>query len=171
MEMPMIGMVVIMGMPIAMAMGMIVIIPAMTMPAAIGPSLGLERRLLVANLHAQAFKHMLQHMVLLQQDPANADLQRNMAIAEVIGGAHQIALILRGDQGNRFLRRDDLDDPPIRRAQPVAAAQHRPAFDRQRRLGPRFERHPQPAFLPPVEWQNQPVVRWSGAGDAFGDGE
>jgi hypothetical protein len=139
------------------------------MTTAIRTGLGLKWGLLMADLYAQPRQHMLQHMVLFQQDPADADLQRDMSVAQVIGGAHQVTLVGCRHQCHWFLRRNHQHDPAVRHAQPIAAAQHRPTLDIQRGLVTGFERDPLSAFLPPVERQDQPVIGRPLAGDALRD--
>ena len=144
---------------------------AVTMPAAIGACLRLERGHLVPHMNAQPLQHVLQHMILLHQDPAEPDLERDMPVAEVIGRAHQVPRLGRRDQGQRLLGCDHLNDPPVRGLEPVAAAQDRPALDVHSSLFAGVQRDPQPAFLALVEGEGELVVDWPTTLDAFGDGQ
>jgi hypothetical protein len=130
----------------------------MMMPATVRPCLRFERRHSRFGIHAEPVQHVLQHVVLLDADPASADLQRHVPIGEVVYGAHQLLRIGRGDMQHRFVGGDHLDDATIAAAQPIAAAQDAAARQHERSLQPGLQPHAQPALLPQVEGQHDTVV-------------
>ena len=74
----------------------------MVMAAAVGTVLRLERRFDGFDLRAELLEHRLEHVIVEQTQPAIADLQRNMAIAQVISGAGQFKGIGAGDVQQLF---------------------------------------------------------------------
>lgn len=74
----------------------------MMMATAVGAVFRLERRLDGLRIGAQLFKHGLEHIVIEQAQPAVADLQRYMAVAEVIGGAGQLKRVAASDVKQLF---------------------------------------------------------------------
>ena len=72
------------------------------MAAAIGAVLRLEWRFEGLRGGAQLFKHGLEHVVVEQAQPAIPNLQRHMAVAEVIGRACQFKGIGAGDVQQLF---------------------------------------------------------------------
>jgi len=98
-------------------------------------------------------------MVLLQQNPADADLQRDMPVAQVIGLRASDRAHPSPSQGSPVpspLPPARYGPSPARK--PVAATQDRAAFHIHRSLITGFERYPHPAFLALIERQHQPVV-------------
>ncbi|MNC76264.1 hypothetical protein D3C75_1279490 [compost metagenome] len=62
----------------------------MVMATTVGAVLGLEGRLEGLGMRAELLEHGLEHVVIEQAQPAIADLQGNMAVAQVIGRAGQL---------------------------------------------------------------------------------
>ena len=82
------------------------------MATAIGAMFRLERRLDGLCGGAQLFKHGLEHVIVEQAQPAIADLQRNMAVAQVISGAGQFEGIAARDMQQGFWPRANAHDAP-----------------------------------------------------------
>src|SRR5262245_56887368 len=126
--------------------------PHLVVLMAIGAGLGLERSLDGGDARAELARKLLEHVVRGDTQEAGADLQRHVAVAEVVGDARELA---RFDV-QQFLRRgDDLDLASVGRGDPVAAAQHAAARQNERDLLAALRLHPQPAFLALLEWQGQ----------------
>ena len=106
----------------------IMIIMVMMVPAAIGAGFGLEGGGFVADPDTQMLQHVLQHMVLFEPEPAGADLDRDMAVAEVVGGFEQLQRIGSRHGGDGFVGGDHLDDRAVFGAQPVTIVEDRAAF-------------------------------------------
>jgi hypothetical protein len=144
---------------VVMVVWMIVLVAmVVTMSATIGTGLGLERRGLFAYRHAKAQQHVFQNMVLFYPNEADADLQRYVAIGQVIHRAQQLLCVARGDIEYRLVGRNDSDDTTVATAQPVAAAQDGAARQHQCRLETRFEPHAQAALLAEIERQHDTVI-------------
>jgi len=96
-----VGMVMIMRVPVIVPVmlvvqrlrGRVVLferrIVAVTMAAAIGACLGLERRLHMRDGHTQADQHVFEHRIGFELQCICTDLHGRVAIAEVVGSAHQ----------------------------------------------------------------------------------
>ena len=102
------------------------------MTTAIGAVLGLERRLDGVRIGAQLFQHGLEHIVIEQAQPAIADLQGDMAIAQVIGRAGQFKGVAAGDMQQLFRARADTYDASVLGLQEFAIVQRRlPTLQKQ----------------------------------------
>jgi hypothetical protein len=71
-------------------------IVAVTMAAAIGASLWLERRLYMRNGHAQAHEHVFEHRVGFELQRICTDLHGRVAVAEVVSRPHQGEAVVAG---------------------------------------------------------------------------
>ena len=73
------------------------------------PPLGLERRLLDSHHKPQPAHHVVKHMVVRVAQPAGTDLQCDVAIAEMVGGARQRSRLARIHGGDGLAGRLDID--------------------------------------------------------------
>ena len=105
-----------MVMPVIMAMGRDML--------RIGAALGIERRLDLPHVGAEAARHVGDHVVPADAQLGAQYLRRQMTIAEVPGDADQMLLVARGDLEQRLGRGQNLDQPPVLQRQCVAGAQH-----------------------------------------------
>jgi hypothetical protein len=106
-------------------MGMVMaIVRVLARMLPISTRLGFEWRVQVNHLQTQAFQHLLQHMVVGNAQPAFANLQRDMAIAEVIRSSRQFERGIAIGLQHFLILRDDFHDAAIGRDQQVAATQH-----------------------------------------------
>ena len=87
-----------------------VMVVAVAVAAVVGASLWLERRIDVFNLSAKAQHHVLEYVILLQAEPVGANLNGDMAIAQVIGNGGQQRVRRRGDRGQLLGRSVNLQD-------------------------------------------------------------
>lgn len=105
-------------------------IVAVTMAAAIGTRLGLERRLHMRDGHAQADQHVFEHRIGFELQRIGADLYGRVAIAEVVGSAHQCKTVVAAHAqdllrcGLHFHQRAVFSDQHIAAAHDGAARQH-----------------------------------------------
>jgi hypothetical protein len=119
----------------------------------------LEGSVLVPDAQAQRLDHVVEHMIGQVAQVALADLEADMAIAEMVGAAGQRQRILAGDCRYRLGGRDDPYDFAAVGAEQVAATQDRAARELDTDLATRFEPRPQPGLLPLLEAQHQLVRR------------
>lgn len=143
----------------------------MAMAAAICARFRLERRMLVHYFHAQAKQHFLEHMILLQPQPTFPDLQRNMAIAEMIGGAHQPDRCICRHTHDGFISGDNPYHASIAGKQAITATQDGASFQKQARFLTGFQPDPQPAFLAAIKGQDQFVITLIAGRELFGNVE
>ena len=85
----------------------------MVMATAIGAVFRLERRFKGFGGGAQLIEHGLEHVVIEQAQPAIPDLQRDVAIAQVIGRAGQFKGAGAGDVQQLFRARADAYDTSV----------------------------------------------------------
>ncbi len=85
----------------------------MTVATGVGTVFRLERRLFHRHRQAQATHHGIQHMIMLVTQPAITDLQRNMAITQMIGGAHHQMHVVTAHGTDGFLRGPDFNQAPL----------------------------------------------------------
>jgi len=120
--------------------------------------LGLEGRLDRGHAGAKAAHHFAQHVVRGKTQPAVADLDRCMPIAQVIGCARQGASIIAAYFHQLFVSGDDAHDAAIGAAQAIAAAQDRPALEEQADFLATGKHRAQAAFLALLERQDKQGV-------------
>jgi hypothetical protein len=90
--------------------------------------LRLERRRERAHIEPKARQHLLEHVVRGEAEPALADLDRRMPIAEVVRCARECACVVTDDFHQLFWRRDYTHDAAIVSNEAIAAAQACPAI-------------------------------------------
>ena len=83
------------------------------MAAAVGAMFRLERRFDGRGAGPQLFEHGLEYVVIKQAQPAIADLQCHMAVAQVIGGAGQFKGTAAGDMQQLFRTGADAYDASV----------------------------------------------------------
>lgn len=120
-------------------------IVAVPVTAAVGARLRVEGGLGFFHPHAQAQQHVAQDRVVLQLQRAGLDLYRRVAVAEVIGGAHQQQRIVAGDAQHRLGRGRHLHQRAVGGDQHGAVAQDGAARQEQRGLAAVVQRDRQPA--------------------------
>src|SRR5688572_2228803 len=124
--------------------------------AAVSASLGLERLVLVHDGEAELRNHCIEHMVRQVTHPTRANLEGDMAVAQVVRDLCEAAQVTAPDGGNRLARCDDLEHRAVGSAELVAAAKHRAA----RQLDPDLRAGGQmcalPSLLPTFERQHEP---------------
>jgi hypothetical protein len=74
----------------------------------------------VAHMRSEAGEHVADHMVAQDQDPVRLDLRRQVAVADVPGKFGEFTCRMAGHLHQRFLCRDDLDQPAILKFEDVA---------------------------------------------------
>ena len=97
----------------------------MVMPAAVGAMFWLERRFNGFGSRAQLIEHGLEDVIVEQAQPAITDLQRHVAVAQVIGGAGQLKGVGAGDVQQFFGAGAHAHDAPVLRLQKVTVTQRR----------------------------------------------
>ncbi len=123
--------------------------------ARIRPALRLEGRFDVLNRQAEAAHHFGQHVIAGEAQPAGTDLDGDVAVAEVVGGAQEQQRIAADRLAQGLGSGDHLDDAAVVRGEPVAAAQHRAAREEQAALLAAGELRAQPALAARLEGQQQ----------------
>ncbi len=93
--------------------------------SAVGTVLRLERRLDGLHRGAELFEHGFQHVVVEQAQPAVADLQGDVTVAQVVGGAGQFQRAGAGDVEQTFGAGDDPHQATVAGLQAVAVGQRR----------------------------------------------
>ncbi|MNT61626.1 hypothetical protein D3C72_1992840 [compost metagenome] len=83
------------------------------MAAAISAVLGLEWRFDGFYLRTKLFEHRLEHVIVEQTQPAIADLQGDVAVTQVIGGAGQFEGVGAGDVQQLLGAGADADDAAV----------------------------------------------------------
>jgi hypothetical protein len=113
---------------------------------------GLERRLDVRDARAELARQLLKHVVFGDAQKALPDLERHVAVAEVVGNARKV---LGFYVQQPFRRSDDLDLASVGRLHALTAAQHPAARQDERDLLAVIELGAQTAFLPQFERQRE----------------
>lgn len=111
----------------------------------IGPRFGFEGGTCLGHQTAQLARHVGKHRVDRQQQPVDAELHRDVTIAEVVGDAQQYRWILVRDFEYRFGFCFHHDQATVERQQQVAVAQHAAARQHQGHLFATCQTRPQPA--------------------------
>jgi hypothetical protein len=89
----------------------------------ISASLGIERRLNLLDMAAQALDHFLNDVIGPDANAVAEQLHRQMTIAEMPGDAHQFAVIMRVDFEQWLGTRADSNDATILQGEPVPVSQ------------------------------------------------
>jgi hypothetical protein len=76
--------------------------------AAVGAGFGFEGRLDKADRQAETTQHIVQHMVVQIANPARFDLDRNMAVAQMVTGPGKQVRIVADDAGEGLVGGLDL---------------------------------------------------------------
>lgn len=108
---------------------MIVIIPVMMMVVAVGSVLRLKGGLLLRDCPAEPPDHVIKHMVVLVAEIVRGDLERHMAVPEVVGKPGELQRRIC-PHGRDLLRRSlDKEKAPVLIAEHRAAADNQPALE------------------------------------------
>jgi hypothetical protein len=99
----------------------------------------------------QPAHHVVEDVIVLVREPAVAQLDGHVAVAEVVGPPQQEVRIGRARHGEGLRRRAHQDDVALVGAQQIAVAQHAPARQEHGRLSAVVERGAQAAAPPLVE--------------------
>lgn len=129
------------------------------MRSGIGAAFGIERRLDLDHLGAEALHHLLDHMVAADAQTFGHDLRRQMAVAEMPGQPHQMAGIGTADLDQRLRRRDHLNEAAVFQHQGIAAAQGDGVFQIEQEFQSARPRHRHAAAMPVVEVEDDGVHR------------
>ena len=135
----------------------------------ISAGVGLEGRLDMAHLRAEATHHVLQHMVATDAQAIGEDLRRGMAIADVIGDAGELARVSATRLRQLLGRGDDFDQPPVLQHQRVAAAQNHGVRQVEQEFGSARRLHRHAAAMPAFVIQHDRVGRRGAPGALGGD--
>ena len=127
--------------------------------AAVGAGFGLERLVVVDHREAELCNHAVEHVVGEVTHPARADLERDVAVAQVVGDLREAPQVAAPDRRDGLARRDDLEHRAVGGAQLVAAAQHRAARQLNADVEARREPRALPGLLPLLERQHEPQGR------------
>ena len=103
--------------------GMAVVVATRNGLGGIGAGLGVERRLDLGDAGAALPGHVFDDVVAADAQLLPDDLHRQMAVAEMVGEAHQLALVLAGNLGQRLGRGQHFDEAAVLQHQRIAAAQ------------------------------------------------
>jgi hypothetical protein len=125
----------------------------------IGATFGIERRFDLDHPRAQPLHHRLDDMIAPDTQAPGRDLGRQMAVAEMPGDPDQMLRVGAANLGQRFRRRDDLDQPVIVEHQRVAAAQHGGIFQIKQEFKPVRPRHRHPPAMAIVEIEHDGIGR------------
>ena len=98
----------------------------------IGARLGFESRLFDQHLEAQTSHHLIEHMIVLIANPARADLQCDMSIAQVITDTRELPGICGANRRYSFRRGQHFDDASILTEQSIAATKHASSLEENR---------------------------------------
>src|SRR6478735_4723014 len=151
---------VVVLMVMVMVMVMAVRLTVRMLVARIGAALGLEWQGLDAHPQAQAAQHVIEHMVVQETQHADPNLQRHIAVAQMVGRARQQLRVGAGHHRQQFRRCRHGNDTSIIGQQPVAAAQHRAALENEASLLAAVQHAAQPALLPQLEGQRELLRRF-----------
>jgi hypothetical protein len=91
--------------------------------ARVGAGFRLERRLFVRHREAELFDHRVEHVVYEVAEESVPDLEGDVAVSEVVGGAKERAVPVSRDQRNGLVRGDDPNHAPIRARHVVSATE------------------------------------------------
>lgn len=138
--------------------------------AAVGSSFGLERRLFNSDGKAEAANHLIEHVIVLVANPADADLQCDVSVSQVIARATQRERLRGSHCRDRFGLGDDLHDTTIVREQQISAPQDLSSLEDQSHFFTGVQRGAQAALAPQLERQDEfHVSGLGGGGQSAGD--
>ena len=130
-------------------------IVAVTMAAAIGACLGLERRLHMRDGHAQADQHVFEHRIGFELQCICTDLHGCVAIAEMVGSAHQRKTVVARHAQDLLRRGLHFDQRAIFSDQHVTATHDGAARQYDGHVTAIVEGGAQAAAAALQEWQHQ----------------
>src|SRR5690606_18391716 len=113
---------------------------------------------------AEPAHHRVEDVIAAVAQPAVADLERDVAIAEVIGEASEQRRIVAAHGGDFLGSRDYRDGVAASAAQQIAAAKHRAARQDDADLAAGIERDALTRDAPPLERQHDAFARLLGHG-------
>jgi hypothetical protein len=119
----------------------------------------LKRRLLHHDSESQAAHHVIEHVIVTVAQPAIADLQGHVSIAEVICRARKPLRILAMHVRDSFRGRADFDDPSIVGEQQISPAQDLSAFQNNSDLFAVGQAGAKTASAANIKWQHQLCIR------------
>jgi hypothetical protein len=105
----------------------------------IGPRLRFERSLFDQHLEPKTSHHVIEHMIMLIPNPAHADLQWDMSIAEVIADTRKLPGICGTNRRYSFRRGQHFDDASILTKQSITATKHASSLEKNRDFFARLE--------------------------------
>jgi hypothetical protein len=138
---------------------LMVMVPMGMTALRIGAWLGLERQQFMSHRKPHPLDHVVQHVVFLVRQNAVLNLQRNVAIPEVIGDPSQVEHTLRANDGERLLLGTDQKDLTLPRLQAVSIFEARSTLDEQPDFLPASGRYTIPRPLTLVEGQLYDLTR------------
>ncbi len=115
----------------------------------------MEWRVLLAHGHAELPQHLQQHRIGLELKKVLSELDRGMAVSQMVGGSHQGIRRLGGDEKDVLPGCFDFDQGAVFSFQKIAVAQHRAAWQEKGRFSTVGQARSQTAPLPEIERQHQ----------------
>ena len=144
---------------VVVALSMLVSVTVMVGVGGVGAAFGLEGAAFGGDGEALVAGEIVEDVVVLPGEPVGADLQRHVAVAEVVGGAREAVRIAGAADGEKLVGGAHDDDESVagvvRGAQAVAVDEGGPAGEQQRRLAAVVEAHAPPAAAPLVEGERE----------------
>jgi hypothetical protein len=144
-------------MPVRVFMLMLTpLLVAMAVAARVPAGLGLEGSLEHAHGKPELLHQAVEHVVVLVRQPPWLNLQRHVAIAQVVSGAREQVAIGALDRRQQLGARSHLDDQlAIAAGQPIAVFQRQTAVEQQPYLQPAVEARAQPGPSPQLEGERE----------------
>src|SRR5207248_2898032 len=123
----------------------------------VGAALGIERRLDLAHLCAEALQHVDDDMVVADQDALALDLGRQVPVAEMPGDPREGRRVAAAHLNQVLLRCPDLDETALLELQPVAGVQHDRLDQIEQEIGATVAKHAQAPTIAVVEQEGDAV--------------
>lgn len=157
---PLLRMIVpVFGMTMVRMTMRLVFMPVAMLALGISTAFGVERRLDLDDLRAQALHHGLDDVIAPDTQSLGHDLGRQMTVAEVPGDSHQMLRIVTADLQEMLRRRDHLDQPAVFEHERVAAAQSDGMFEIEQEVKPARAVHGHAPPMAIVEVEDDRVGR------------
>jgi hypothetical protein len=160
------AMIVRVGMPMRMGMYVIAMAVRMITLTVIGARFRMKRRCHAVDRKTEAAHHVIEHMIVLPGELAGRNLQHHVTIAQMIGGAHQLEMIMAFNNRQLFRRGIDANAAAVIGQQHVAVFQYRATRQKKTQYGATARRDFLAAFLPLVVNQIDDIVRFRAGCDA-----
>jgi hypothetical protein len=128
---------------------------AMMVMSTISACFGLKRRVEAFNFRSQAFDHFSQHVIVRDANPTFSYLKRHMAVAQMIGDAHQIAIAGTCDVQDLLRLCANDDDATVVRLQVFAITKNVATLQKQSDFLAVGQRRTKAAFLTLVDRKHQ----------------